>query len=373
MRIAILGSYAPSLINFRGPLLQHLIKLGHEVYALAPDISDEVANKLEGLGAVPTEVPLERNGLDPLQDLRSIRALTTTLGDIQPDIFFSYTVKPVVYGTIAASLARVPKIVVMVTGLGHAFIESEDHNPFVSTVVRSLYAFSLRFADRVIFHNADDRAEFLASNLVPDDGRAVVVDGSGVDVEHFAYSPAPVKPIRFLLITRIIREKGVLEFVEASRRLKKHFPDVEIRLVGPTDSNPSSLSKIQVLEWVGEETLSWPGRVSDVREEIERCSVYVLPSYREGMPRTNLEAMAIGRPLVTTDVPGCRETVDGSNGRLVPARDSDALYEAMRWFVEHPDRISEMGRASRRLVESRFTLPHILKDMARHITGDEAK
>lgn len=370
MRIAVLASYAPSLINFRGPLLADLVRRGHDVHAMAPEMSADVVTKLETMGVVPYEVQLERNGINPLRDARSIRAIAEILAVLKPDVFFGYTVKPVVYGTIAANLARVPRKVVMITGLGHAFIESEDRNPVVSTIVRSLYAFALRFADSVIFHNADDRAEFLRTGLVPDDGRAVVVDGSGVDGEHFAFAPTPISPLRFLLITRLIREKGVMEFVEASRRLKRAFPEVEVRLVGPTDSNPSSIQASEAQSWVDEGVLQWPGRVSDVRGELEKCSVYVLPSYREGMPRTNLEAMAVGRPLITTDVPGCRETVrDGVNGKLVSVRDANSLFEAMRWFVQHREEIPRMGAESRKLVESRFGLHHILDDMALHITG----
>lgn len=370
MRIAVVASFAPSLVNFRGPLLRSLAEQGHELHTFAPDADPKTEAQLRAWGITHHTIPLNRNGTRPQDDLRTLYALQRAFRKIQPEVVFTYTVKPVVWGTLAATLARVPRRVAMVTGLGHAFIESDQRRSYVAQVVRSLYRVALSFADCVIFHNQDDRALFEGDKLVPSDGRAVVVHGSGVDLEHFQARPLPALPLRFLLIARLLGEKGIHEYVDAARIVKARHPDVEFRLVGPPDTNPSGISEAQAQAWDAEGILRYVGAVQDVREELAGCHVYVLPSYREGLPRTNLEAMATGRPVITTDVPGCRDTVEeGVNGFLVEVRNAQSLADACLRFIEDASLLEPMRLASRAKAEASFGLEPVNRAMRAYITN----
>lgn len=370
MRIAFVASHAPSLINFRGALIASLSEAGHEVLAFSPNADEATIARLAELGAEHVPYPLQRTGTDPQADIETLRALTRAFVRLRPDVVFCYTVKPVVWGILAATLAGVPRRVAMVTGLGHAFIDSEDRKTSTAAVVHSLYAVALRFAHRVIFHNEDDLRLFTDRKLVPDDGRAVVVNGSGVDIERFEQAPFPEGPLRFLLVARLLKEKGILEYVEAARIVRAKYPDVVFELVGPADTNPSGIQAEQARAWHEEGLIEYTGPLRDVRPAFARCHVYVLPSWREGMPRTNLEAMGTGRPLLTTDVAGCRQTVHkGQNGKLVPARDPQALADACEWFIQHADALPAMGNASRQLALAHFDVRPVNKAMRRHILG----
>lgn len=372
MKIAVLASYAPSLVNFRGALLSSLVDAGHSVHAFAPEEnSAETAETLRQMGIKFSNIPLERNGTRPAQDLRTMFHLVQRFRHLRPDVVFSYTAKPVIWGMLAARIARVPRRVAMVTGLGHAFIDSAHRRGSVATIVRRLYAVALRAATCVIFHNDDDRQLFLNDRLVPNDGRAVVVQGSGVDLHHFVQQPLPDGPTQFLLITRLLVEKGVREFVDAARIVKTTFPQAQFQLVGPMDSNPSGIGKAEVDAWRAEGVVNVVGPVADVRDALAACHVYVLPSYREGLPRTNLEAMATGRALITTDVPGCRQTIWPDNGILVPARNAPALAQACEALMDDVERVRAMGRASRRYAEEHFKVQAINRAMREHITGQE--
>jgi glycosyltransferase involved in cell wall biosynthesis len=209
--------------------------------------------------------------------------------------------------------------------------------------------------EKVFFLNPDDLAEFQAARLV-DPGRAVLLDGIGVDLEHYAFAPPQLRPVTFLLAARLLAEKGVREYAEAARQVRARHPDVRVLLAGAVDVNPSSLRREEIEGWVAEGVLQWTGHVADIRELMRQTSVFVLPSYyREGLPRSTQEAMAMGRPIITTDTSGCRQTVEpGRNGYLVPVRDPAALAAAMLRFVEQPQSIGPMGRESRRIAEQRF-------------------
>ncbi len=371
MHIAVIASYAPSLVNFRGALLQSLAQDGHRITAYAPDFDERTTGWLRARGITCRHVSMERNGTSPVADLNTLRALTAEFLKRKPDVVFGYTAKPVIWGMLAARFANVPRRVAMLTGLGHAFIETDTRRGSVATIVRGLYATALRAATCVIFHNEDDRALFLDDRLVPHDGRAVVVPGSGVDLERFMQQPLPpFPPLRFLLITRLINEKGVREYVEAARMVRTEHPEAEFRLVGPLDSNPSGITQQEVDQWKAQGHVTVVGPVSDVRHELSKCHVYVLPSYREGCPRTNLEAMAIGRALITTDVPGCRQTVTPENGILVPERDATALARACKQLIATPNRLVEMGDASRQLVADTFDLERINAMMTQYLIGN---
>jgi glycosyltransferase involved in cell wall biosynthesis len=353
-RVLLLGSLAGSLINFRGPLIAAMVERGHEVFAAAPDIDPDVAAKLCALGATPVPVVLGRTSLDPIATWRSGRALRAQVREIAPDVMIAYTIKPVVLGAVAAQAARVPCFAAMITGLGYAFLGGlHPKRLAIRLVAMLMYRRALGASQLVIFQNEDDRRDFRRMRMLPAHKPSIVVNGSGVDLEHYIAQPVP-EQVSFLMIARYLRDKGIREFGAAAARLKAEFPQVRVRLAGWLDDAPDAITQAELDSIVagGVEDL---GRLSDVRPAIAQSSVYVLPSYREGTPRTVLEAMAIGRAVITTDAPGCRNTVvEGENGFLVPVGDAEALYRAMRRFVEAPALARTMGEASLRLVRQKF-------------------
>lgn len=362
-RIVLLAHYAPSLVNFRGPLIQALVGRGHEVFALAPDFDAAIEEKVKALGAIPLPYSLSRTGLNPLRDGLDFLRLCGILRRLKPDLVLAYTIKPVIYGTLASWLVRIPRRFAMIEGLGYAFTASGEREGWkkriLKRLVRFLYALALPQATKVFFLNRDDLTEFVSLKIV-DPGKAFLLGPIGVDLDHFAPAPPVKDPVTFIFIARLLREKGILEFVEAARRIKARYPGTCFVILGGLDTNPGAISKEEVESWVREGIVEWPGQVEDVRPWMAQASVLVLPSYREGMPRTVQEAMAMGRAIITTDVPGCRDTVvDGCNGFLVPPRDVEALARAMERFIQKPELIERMGKESRRMAEERFDVHKI--------------
>lgn len=355
-RVIVVGSYADSLITFRGPLLQRLVSQGHEVIACAPSAPDDIIEALDAMGVTYRDVPFDRAGMRPDRDFRVLRVLIALFRELKPDVVLSYTIKPVIYGMLAAGLAGVPGRFAMITGLGYTFIGSTMKARLVGLVTRQLYRLSLRRAKRVFFQNPDDRALFEHYGLTRGPDQAAIINGSGVDLNVFRPAPIPDDGPSFLLIARLLTDKGIREYVDAARMIRAKHPASAFHLVGWLDEgNPAGITKAELEGWVDEGVVHYHGQLQDVRPVIAAASVYVLPSYREGTPRTVLEAMAMGRPIVTTDAPGCRETVEhGENGFLVPVRDADALVEAMVRFVEEPSLIQAMGRRSRQIAEQKY-------------------
>ena len=367
-RVMLLGSFAPSLVNFRGPLIGALRARGHEVLAAAPDMDEATAAALRALGAEPLSLPLSNASLNPLSLMRSLRLLRRLLRRHRPDVLISYTIKPVILGAIAGRSAGIPSIVSLITGLGFAFTGEGGglKRRLARRAASWLYRAALRRSDLVLFQNRDDQALFRELGLLGGEARTEIVDGSGVDVDHYAACPRPGNAA-FLMIARLLRDKGIREFAEAAKRLRREHPDVPVALVGYLDPSPDSLTRAELDELIAC-GIRFHGRLDDVRPVLAECSVYVLPSYREGTPRSVLEAMAMGRAVVTTDAPGCRETViDGVNGLLVPPRDADALHSAMLRFVADPGLAQAMGEQSRRIAETRYDARKVSADMLRHI------
>lgn len=361
--IVLLSSSSISLVLFRGEFMRKLAGRGLRVIALAPDFDPPGRERIRSFGAEPMDITLERTGLSPLRDLRDTVRLARLFRRLSPDAVMGYFIKPVIYGSIAASLARVPRRFALIAGLGYIFTDSGQRDSWRRKALRfavsSLYRLALSLCDRVFFLNRDDRDSFLSAGRVRED-KVVLLPSEGIDLDRFSPAPPVTSPIRFLLIARLLREKGLIEFADAARIVRARHPDVEFHLVGGADPNPGALSPDVVEGWVREGVLEWKGEMADVRPAIAMSGVYVLPSYREGKPISTQEAMAMARPIVTTDVPGCRDTVeDGVNGFLVPVRDSRALAEAMIRFVEEPKLIAAMGAQSRRIAERDFNVATI--------------
>lgn len=350
--IVVLASYAPSLILFRAPLLAALTRRNYRVVAAGPPCAD-TAQKLRAMGVEYVGVAGSRTGLNPVRDVSYFLRLTALLRRLRPVAIISYTAKPVIWGSLAARAARVSRRLAMVTGIGSILADRDRAASGLARILMLLYRVALGACHRVAFQNPDDLAEFVEHGLVARD-KCFQVNGSGVQLEHFKETPVSQQPV-FLLIARLIADKGIREYAGAARALKQRFPAARFRLVGWFDENPTALRKEEVDEWVALGYIEYAGHLTDVRPEIAAAMVYVLPSYREGTPRTVLEAMAMGRAIVTTDVPGCRQTVqDGCNGYLVPARDVDALTSALERFLMNPSLAVTMGQRSREIALSKF-------------------
>ena len=321
-KVVIVSNSAWSIVNFRAGLIRALLDSGCEVVAVAP--SDDYEPRLFDLGCRYLPLPVDSKGTHPGRDLLLLWRFWRYLRCERPDVFLGFTVKPNIYGSLAARALRIP-VINTITGLGASFSKQN----WLTLLVRSLYRFVLARSLMVFFQNEEDQRLFVTSDLLPAE-KACRIPGSGVNIEHFKLTPLPVHDnrFRFLLIARMLWDKGVGEFVEAARVMKGRFSNAEFSLLGFLDvQNPSAISRGQVEEWIAEGVVRYLGTSDDVRVEIARADCIVLPSYyREGIPRTLLEASAMGRPIITTDAVGCREVVDdGVNGLLCRAQDVDHL------------------------------------------------
>lgn len=367
-RIAVVGNQWETAYRFRGPLIETMIGLGLSVEVVGPTEKDPYRQRVEALGARTHGVSISRAGVNPLAELATLLVLTRLLRRLRPHVTFSYFAKPVIYGSFAAALARVPRRHSLIAGLGHAFSEDRivagARRRVLAWTVRRLYRLSLRLNQRVFFQNPDDLRLFVNAGLVTQES-AMCVDGTGVDLEYYACADPVTEPVTFVLAARLIEEKGIREYVEAARVLRARGWVLRCILLGGLDDNPSALAAHELREWIEEGIIEWPGAVDDVRPWLYEASVYVLPSwYREGVPRSIQEAMAIARAVITTDAPGCRETVEeGRNGFLIPVRDVAALVDAMEHFLRDPAAVVLMGRESRRIAEERFDVHRINRQM----------
>lgn len=356
-RFLIIAGFADSLILFRGALLTTLVKSGLEVHAAAPGLlpNSPAHAALERMGVHVHNVPAQRAGTNPFFDLLLLWRLFRLMRRVRPHVILGYTIKPVIYGTIAAWFARVPRRFALITGLGYAF--TNDRAGTLQNLIQRMYAVALARVDKVFFQNSDDLALFRQLGVVPGSLAVTVVNGSGVDLQHFARSSLPEREVRFLMICRLLGDKGVREYAMAARQIRATYPSVRFDMAGWIDENPDSITQTELDGWTADGTIEYLGKLDDVRPALAACTVYVLPSYREGTPRSVLEAMSMGRPIITTDAPGCRETViDGRNGFLVPIKSVDALVDAMRKFLIDPSLVSKMGRESRRIAEVKYNV-----------------
>lgn len=349
-KVVIALNTAWNLVNFRAGLILALVKAGYDVVAVAP--VDDYAARLDSLGCRFAPLPMDNKGTHPGRDLLLLWRFFWLLRRERPAVFLGYTVKPNVYGSLAAQLLGIP-VVNNIAGLGAVFIKGG----WLARFVRGLYRLALSRSAKVFFQNDDDLRLFVEGGLV----RAVQTDrvpGSGVDLSRFAPQPMPDKRrIRFLLIARLLWDKGIGEYVEAARILKRRGVNAEFCVLGFLDvQNPTAVSRTQMDGWVTEGLVNYLGVADDVRPFIAESDCVVLPSYREGTPRTLLEAAAMGRPIVTTDAVGCREVVDdGVNGFLCRLRDAIDLAEKLEQLVKlTPEARHEMGRKGREKIEREF-------------------
>ncbi|WP_168389519.1 glycosyltransferase family 4 protein [Acinetobacter indicus] len=377
MKFLIICSHLPSILNFRGKLIEEIHKRGKEIHIFSPNL-DEFNNEVKTirkLGYHIHNIPMQRTGTNPAADIKTFLTMYKLIKKIQPEYILSYTIKPVIYGTLAAWLAKVPNRYALITGLGYAFqnVETQTKRSVFQKLVHGLYQQALSRSHKAFFQNPDDLKLFQDLKLLNDRTPTVVVNGSGVNVADFNVLPLPLTAdqkikISFLLIARLLGDKGVREYAEAAKIIKHKYPHVEFNLVGWIDENPSAIRQQELDQWVASNTLNYWGKLSDVRPAIAESSVYVLPSYREGTPRTVLEAMAMGRAIITTDAPGCRETVtDGDNGFLVEVKSVESLVKAMEKLILQPELIAKMGSRSREIALHKYDVyqvnAHMMQEM----------
>ena len=356
--VALSSNVAWNLHNFRRPIIEALLQRGYRVVLVCP--ADETLPALLAMGCSHVELPIDPQSVHPLHDLRTMAAYRSIYSHLRPALAMHFTIKPVIYGGITCRVLGIPAIH-NITGLGTAFL----HNGWMTCVAQWLYRRSLPYATRVFFQNEDDRNLFVARRLLRN-AQTMLLPGSGVDTAHFAFASLPPRDgtaLTFLFVGRTLRDKGVGEYVDAARRIKAVHPTVRFQLLGAADAaNRSAYSAAEVQTWVDEGLLEYLGVMSDVRPALVAADCVVLPSYREGTSRALLEAASMGRPLVATDVPGCREVVqDGVNGLLCTPRDAVDLAHRLLDFISlAPERRIEMGRAGRRRVEEGFAVPIVV-------------
>ena len=364
MRVGLFASNTGSLINFRGPLIQAIHDLGHRVVAIGPP-DPTMEARVRATGAEFHPVHINNTSMNPLHDLRLFAELCWKIRQLDLDHFLSYTIKCNIWGSLAARVAGVRNVSSMVTGLGTLFTDppASKGEAWLRKAVLRVFREALHRNDVVFFQNPDDRQTMVGWGVV-DRGSTRRIHGSGVDLDHYTPAPLTRHPVRILFVGRLLHNKGILEFVEAIRILKQEHPEVEARVVGETLDHPSVVSPEEVKSWAHEGVVEHIGWADDVRPHLAWCNLFVLPSYREGTPRSALEALATGRPVVTTDVPGCREVVrHGENGLLVPPRDPTSLAMAMSELVKDPGKREEFATAGLALARDLYDVRKVNHDI----------
>lgn len=350
------GNNAWGMWNFRSILIKHFVDKGYRVSVTAP-YDKLYFKKFEEIGCETFDMSIDAKGVNPMTDLRLILKYMRLFKAIRPDLSVTYTIKPNIYASIAAEALGI-KYIPVTTGLGYTFLAKG----VVPKIARLLYKYAFRKAEQVWFLNKDDIASFKEAKLIAGE-KIVQLYGEGVDTEYFALKPLPADECLFLLVGRMLKDKGVVEYVDAARILKKKYPNARFQLLGAVwPENPAAIAEEEIRTWEREGIVEYLGRTSDVRTYIEKAMCVVLPSYREGVPCTLMEAASMGRPLVATDVPGCHEVVvDEYNGYLCEVKNAEDLAAKMeKVILMSQDERVKMGSNGRQLMIDKFDIKHVL-------------
>lgn len=367
-KIIIIGTTASNLYGFRKDFILSCLAQNYHVYAFVSEYTSEWLEKIKSLGVTLVTYKLSRGGLNPLADLGSTYQLIKKIKEIQPDIVFSYSTKPVIYATLAAYRTKVPYIYGMIEGLGSPFTIHKYglslKAQFIRFVQISLYRLAFPYLDKIIFLNREDPKDLVHRYNLPHKRNAIQVLGPiGLNLHDYAYTKwDDQKKLSFIFIARLIAEKGIFEYLEAAKIVKQKYPDITFKIIGGLDpENPTGLKQAQLDQLIETGIIEYAGFVQDVDQQIRQSAVFVLPSYyREGVPRSTQEAMAIGRPVITTDVPGCNQTVVNEvTGFLIPKWDVRALVNKMIYFIEHPEQVNKMGYQGFLYAKKNFNAVHI--------------
>lgn len=350
------------MLGFRGELIRDIVRAGHQVYAFATNYTPKTERAILAMGAIPVAYRMGRLSTNPVADLTSTLQLYRLLKSYGITCCFSYFTKPSIWGTTAAWMAGVPLRVAKIEGLGRVFTPGPGgfsiKKRLLQRVIKTLFRFSLSKAHHLFVLNHDDQKDLIAMGVQKP--APCMIGGIGVCLSQYPFKPPVVAPLRFIFIGRLIPEKGIRYFLDAAKALKQRYPKAEFIVLGAPDDK-HGITKAELKELVKSGTITYPGPVENVVPWLAKSSVFVLPSYyREGVPRSTQEALAMGRPVITTNMPGCRETVQhGVNGYLVAPHNQHELEAAMLQFIQHPEQIAPMGQASHKLAVERFNVRKI--------------
>lgn len=368
MKIALITTVASSIYGFRAHLISKLLEKGHSVYAFVSEYTNDELEIIKNMGVIPVTYQFNRGGLNPLADLKETYLLSQELKKIKPNLVFSYFIKPVIFGTFAAKWAKIPRVIGMLEGLGFTFTDQPEGLTVKTKIIRAiqvfLYKFSLPLLDKLIVLNPDDKKDLIDKYNIAVK-QVQILGGIGLELNKYPYSQVSLpkdEPVKFLFIGRLLKEKGIFEFIESAKIVKQKYPNTIFTVLGAIDkSNLGAITEDSLDKLVNYGVIEYPGAVKNIPNWILNHHLFVLPSYyREGVPRSTQEAMAIGRAIITTDVPGCRETVqNGVNGFLVNKWDTKALAEKMIYFIENQNKILEMGNESYRIAKEKFDVEKV--------------
>ncbi len=352
MKTVLFAGRSSSLLRFNSELIEEIVKNGHTVECIASD--NECEEDLKKLGASYTRIEFSRSSINPFKGLSVIAKLTKFFKEKQFDAYYGFTAAPATYGVMAAKKAGIKHIFVAITGAGKIVQKREGlFNKFIRVVLSNLYRTAIKSCEKVFFLN-DDNIDYFIKYRIVKACQCVKIGGTGVNTAKFIEAPIPTKNY-FLFVGALLKFKGIMEYMQAARLVKKEYPDAEFHVVGAIDDRLSAITQEELNEYVNDGSIIYEGFQSDVRPFIENCRYFVLPSYSEGIPTCVLEAMATKRAIITTYAPGCRETViDGKNGILVPIKDVQALKDAMIHLIEHPDEVEKMAENSLSIVREKF-------------------
>lgn len=360
----IVSSVVESLVLFRGELIQELISRGFNIQVLAPNLNQKnsYTDKLNSWGVRLLNLPIVGAKISLLRDIYAIFVMIIYFLRFNPHYVLSYNLKPVLLSNLICWIFKTKKRFIIITGLGYFFLDHKI-NSIATRIIKIFYNFTLKRASKIFFQNQDDMNLFKKMFKIPSN-KTVLTNGSGVNIDYFKSKSLP-KEKRFLMIARLIKAKGVKEYLLSAQIIKKKYPFINFNLVGFFENNIDSINKDFVESFVNEGVLNFLGKLEDVRDEISNSSIFVLPSYREGMPRTVLEAMSVGRPIITSNVPGCKDTVkDGVNGFLIEPKSIQSLVHAMEKMINLDDvALSNMGKQSRLIAEQKYDVNKVNKNI----------
>ena len=366
-KIILIGTAASSTLGFRSDLIKLLQQNSYKVYVFSSEYTLKELKTIESLGAIPMTYKINRSGLNPIADIKSTLVLAKEIRKIKPDLVFSYFSKPVIFGTLAAKLARVPRVIGMLEGLGYTFTEQpreiSKKTQFIKKAQIILYKLALPQLDKLIFLNPDDPKDLLEKYNITVK-QTEILGGIGLNLADYKHSNNYPKDVTFIFVARLLAEKGIHDYIAAAKIVRESYSNTKFIVLGAVDEEArGALTDSELEQFVDNKTIEYPGHVNNVSDWVAKSSVFVLPSYyREGVPRSIQEAMAVGRAVITTDVPGCRETVvDGVNGFLVEKWNLQVLAEKMIYFIENPEQVAIMGHESHKMAQEKFDANEVNK------------
>lgn len=362
-KVLMCSVFAEAHYKSRHELILEFINKGYSVVLVAPEPKESIETYIDDKKINYYQWNLDRTGINPFNDLNSIKELKSIIDKEKPNIVYSFGgAKAAIYSTIAAAAKNIVGNYCMINGLGSIFRGKGLKNKLIKFIMCLLFKYSLKKSNGVLFQNEDDLNEFYKRGLVTKN-KSKIVNGSGVNLKKFRYSPIEKNNV-FLFVGRLLKDKGIYEFVEAAKTLRRKYPSTEFWVVGGFDTNPTAVRPEEVDSWVNNKVIKYFGRQNDVYPFYKKCSVFILPSYHEGTPRTSLEAMAVGRPVITTDAPGCKETViEGRTGFKIPVRDVQALVNRIEYFINNPNEIKKMGENALSYVSEKYDVNYVNKEI----------